>query len=274
MPSELEFKTGFIKNKMAAKIIAYITDAHLGQKIILDEEVGGRSKNMRYDNDAEENKNNLKLILDDVTSKGITEIIFGGDIGTKEANKWFFDTIYKFDFKLSIVLGNHDTYSEVIKYYRAGHSYHKELNYTREDDYFRYIYLDSSSNALSPVQFDWLKQELNSTKKIILFIHHPVLEIRNPLDKVGAALKGRDEIRNILLALQNEIIIFCGHYHMTDELTDGNIRQYSSPASSYQIRKLSEMIEIDSSTFGYRLIQIDDNQMNTEVKLFQKLNLL
>ena len=259
---------------MAAKIIAYITDAHLGQKIIVEEEVGGRSKNMRYDNEAEENKDNLKLILDDVTSKGITDIIFGGDIGTKEANKWFFDTIYKFDFKLSMVLGNHDTYSEVIKYYRAGHSYPKELNYSREDDDFKYIYLDSSSNAVSPVQFDWLKQELNCTKKIILFIHHPILEIRTPLDQFGAALKGREKIKDLLLALQKEIVIFCGHYHMTDELTEGNIRQYSSPACSYQIRKLSENIEIDSSTFGYRLIQFDGNQIYTDVKLFQKLNLL
>ncbi|MGY0036770.1 metallophosphoesterase family protein [Pedobacter sp. NJ-S-72] len=207
------------------------------------------------------------LILNDITNQGITEIIFGGDIGTKEANQWFFDTIYKFNFKLFMVLGNHDTYSEVSKYYSADH-HHNELNYSCEDDYFKYIYLDSSSNSISPAQFNWLRQELDCNKKIILFIHHPVLEIRTPLDKVGAALIGREEIKNVLLTFKNEIIIFCGHYHMTDELEEGKIRQYSSPAGSYQIQKRSEIIEIDNLTFGYRLINIDGNQINTSVKLF------
>jgi Icc protein len=254
---------------MAAKTIAYITDAHLGQKIILEDDIEGRSRNMRYDNNAEENKDNLKRILDGIAGKGITDIIFGGDIGTKEANKLFFDMIYKFGFKLLMVLGNHDTYSEVNKYYRADRGNHNELHYSREDDYFKYIYLDSSSNSISPVQFNWLKQELDSEKKIVIFIHHPVLEIKTPLDKIGAALKGREEIKNVLLTFKKEIIIFCGHYHMIDELTEGNIRQYSSPACSYQIQKLSEMIEIDNSTFGYRLINIEGNRINTEVKLFR-----
>lgn len=270
---------------MAAKTIAYLTDAHLGQKIILDKETG----HMRYVENIEEHKDKLKFILEDIRSVGITEIIFGGDIGTQKANQWFFETIDEFNFKLLMVLGNHDTYSQINQYYKQD-QYHthpdksgdesgnkqdaktgNELNYAYEEGGFKFIYLDSSSNAVSRAQLNWLGQELNTDKEILLFIHHPVLEIKTPLDKIGAALKGRDEIKSLLSGLQKEVLVFCGHYHMTDELTAGNIRQYSSPACSYQIEKLSEKIEIDTLTFGYRLITINGNQMETAVKLFKAL---
>lgn len=277
---------------MAIQTIAYLTDAHLGQKIILDEETG----HMRYVENTEEHKDNLKFILEDIRSVGITEIIFGGDIGTQEANQWFFETMDEFNFKLLMVLGNHDTYSQVDRYYKPVNQDYKkdqyhthpdkygdesgnkqdakpgnELNYAYEEGNFKFIYLDSSSNSFSPAQLNWLGQELNTDKKILLFIHHPVLEIKTPLDKIGAALKGRDEIKLLLSALQEEVLVFCGHYHMTDELTAGSIRQYSSPACSYQIVKLSEKIEIDTLTFGYRLITINGNHIETAVKLFKTL---
>ncbi|MGY0036771.1 hypothetical protein [Pedobacter sp. NJ-S-72] len=41
-----------------AKTIAYITDTHLGQKIILEEGIKGGARNIRYDNDIAENAEN------------------------------------------------------------------------------------------------------------------------------------------------------------------------------------------------------------------------
>lgn len=266
---------------MAVKTIAYLTDAHLDQKIILDQQTGA----MRYAQQTGEHRDQLKFILEDITRKGIDEIIFGGDIGTQEANQWFFNTIDEFNFKLLMVLGNHDTYQQVSQYYQHeyGNQYpdehrnqyldkhRKELNYAYEEGQFKFIYLDSSSNAISDAQLNWFRKELVTDKEILLFIHHPVLEIKTPLDKIGAALNGRDEIRRILSEAQKDSIVFCGHYHMTDELVEGNIRQYSSPACSYQIEKLSEKIEIDTLTFGYRLITINGRKLSTEVKLFKSL---
>ena len=58
--------------------IAYITDIHLDEKFPLDTGVDTRE--------------NWKIILNDISSRGINEIIFGGDIGEKTANKWFFES--------------------------------------------------------------------------------------------------------------------------------------------------------------------------------------
>ncbi len=249
------------------KTIAYVTDAHIGQKIVL----GGKAESgkMHYLSEPEEHKDNLKLVLDDIAKRGITEVVFGGDIGTQYANEWLFNLMVKYGFKLRMVLGNHDTFSEVSKHYISPSS-DDELKYSYDEGPFKYIYLDSSSNSISDNQLRWLQQELNTEKRVILFLHHPVLEIDTPLDRAGAALNARDKIRDALLQSKREIVIFCGHYHMEDDATDGNIRQFLTPAASYQIEKLSDEIALDEQAFGYRLIKINGSELSTEVVLFRK----
>jgi 3',5'-cyclic-AMP phosphodiesterase len=249
------------------KTIAYVTDAHIGQKIVLSGKT--ESGKMHYLSEPEEHKDNLKLVLDNIVKRGITEVVFGGDIGTKDSNEWFFDLIGKYNFKLQMVLGNHDSFSEVSKHYSSPGS-DVELKYAHEDGYFKYIYLDSSSNFISDNQFRWLQQQLNTEKRVILFLHHPVLEIDTPLDRAGAALNARDKILDALLQAKRETVIFCGHYHMDDDAIDGNIRQFLTPAASYQIEKLSGEIAIDEQTFGYRLIEFNGSELSNEVILFRK----
>ena len=249
---------------MNTKIVAYLTDAHLGQKVVFDGVTG--SNKMSYHFEPDEHKNNLKSIFDDITKRGITEIVFGGDIGNVETIKWFFDQINTYRFNLSNVLGNHDTFAEVVKYHKndlvQGEN---EMNYTHEDAYIKYIYLDSSANTVSITQQNWLKEELNTSKKIMLFIHHPVLDIDTPLDKIGAALKGKDQLKNLLQGSGKNITIFCGHYHMEDEKTDKNIRQFLTPAASYQIDKRAEIVIVNQKTFGYRLIEINKDLVTSQV---------
>lgn len=251
------------------KRIAYVTDAHLGQKIVL----GGKTESgkMHYLREPQEHKDNLKLILDDIASRGIREVVFGGDIGTNDADVWFFELIRKYEFDLRMVLGNHDTFAEVSKHYsNQWIDDSQELKYAYEDGALKYIYLDSSSNVVGEVQFRWLQEELKTEKTVILFLHHPVLEIDTPLDRAGAALNGRDKIRGALLKAEGEVHIFCGHYHMNDEAVHGNIRQFLTPAAAYQIEKCTEEIAIDERTFGYRLINIDGSDISTELVMFQR----
>ncbi|MHA7058185.1 metallophosphoesterase [Aquimarina sp. M1] len=100
------------------KRVAYITDIHL------DEEF---PKILGVDS-----RNNWKAILKDIDSKDITEIIYGGDIGKKSSNSWFFDSLKKYN--LSITLGNHDVFSEAIKYYKNGtDTTVSELFYSQEN---------------------------------------------------------------------------------------------------------------------------------------------
>jgi 3',5'-cyclic-AMP phosphodiesterase len=230
---------------MTRKVLAHITDAHLGQKILLSG-IPGANNNMSYVNEPEAHKHRLKVVLNDVASREIPHVVFGGDIGTREANKWFFDAIGEYKFRLQMVLGNHGTLAEVSKHYDTENlDPNHELYYVHEDSQVKHIFLDTSSNRVSRNQVDWLKQEIDTQKKTILFVHHPILRIETPVDKLGAALNGRDQLRDVLKESEREVTIFCGHYHMQDEVVHENIRQFVTPAVSYQIKKRAETIEID-----------------------------
>ena len=82
------------------------------------------------------------------------------------------------------------------------------------------------------------------------------------------ALKGRNKIKTELLNLENDVTIFCGHYHFEDERNNGNIRQYITPASSYPIEKIPNEIKVSNDTFGYRIIEFYKKEINSDLIMF------
>lgn len=235
------------------KRIAYITDLHLDEDLSLEKGVDARE--------------NCKRILKDAVSRNITEIICGGDIGAKESYPWFFDLMK--DFKLDLTPGNHDQNSELVQYYDKNKLTNTgELYYTYEDQHYKYIFLDSSSEEISEQQFQWLISEIKTGRRIVIFIHHPVLAINTAIDQ-KYPLGGRERIKDALQTCSNEISIFCGHYHMYDEQKDQNLKQMVTPAVSFQIDKNAGSIEIVTGSFGYRIITFGHDQITTEVLLYK-----
>lgn len=236
------------------KRIAHITDLHLDEAFTRDNGADARK--------------NWERIIEDIVEKGITNVVFGGDIGSPDSNGWFFDQAMKKGINLKLVLGNHDLYSHAINYFQTGHNDREELYYSEDDDPdFRYIYLDTSLQAISQVQLEWLQQELKTPKKILLFLHHPVLQTGTTPQK-EYPLKGSEAIKSALLDVKNEVYIFCGHLHLIDERTEANITQYVSPAASYQLSKQSETTQLDTIRFGYRIIELEKSGLTSEVILF------
>jgi len=242
------------------KRIAHITDIHL-------------EEDFSKENNVEPKKNWLK-ILKDLKEKGIEQIVFGGDIGSAEAHKWFFESVKDFtgDFanNFSLVLGNHDTYKETNKHFKiATNGSDSELYYTREDERYKYIFLDTSTSKFSKEQQAWLELELNTEKKIIIFMHHPVLETGFAVD-IKYPLEGKEIVREILHKSEKEINIFCGHLHFQDVRTDKNVTQYVSFASCFQSLKITEEVVIDNGFFGYRIIEFGE-EIKTSLVCFDKL---
>lgn len=232
------------------KQIAFLTDVHLNEQFPLDHNV----------NPGE----NLKRVRRDVSERNIEEIIFGGDIGDASSHPGFFDMLKPY--KLKLILGNHDQFKEVKKYFNPNPD-RAELYYTSEDAYFKCIYLDSSSEEVSHEQLEWLKTELITDKKLILFIHHPIVEIDSPIDKLYP-LKNRDRIKSVLTDVEKDILLFCGHYHMNDERTFRNVKQYTNHAISFQIVKNAEDLQIDNQNFGYTILKFEADTIETETVHF------
>jgi 3',5'-cyclic AMP phosphodiesterase CpdA len=227
------------------KRIAFLTDIHLDEKLPFDHHV--------------DPGNNLKRVLSDLSSRGIKEIVFGGDIGEATSHLEFFKTLKPYSLKL--ILGNHDKLEEVRAHYRQ-EGMKDQLYYSYEEDNFKYVFLDSSSEEVSTTQLKWLAEELKASKKMILFIHHPVLPINTPADK-HYPLKNREEVKQVLLACEKEVSLFCGHYHMNDECTYRNIKQFTTQSLCFQLVKSADRLEFDHLKFGYRIITIDNETVET-----------
>ncbi|GAB5527877.1 MAG: hypothetical protein Roseis2KO_57490 [Roseivirga sp.] len=228
------------------RTIAHITDVHLHEAFPLEQEIDPRA--------------NWNRMLAYLKERGIEEVVFGGDIGAETAHTFFFESLN--NFKVNIVLGNHDL-GELARISAAGKDGHY---YLFEDENYRYLVLDSSADRLYKQQVEWLRQAAKTDKKIILFIHHPILEVPCYVD-AKYPMKNREVIRKILFDTNLEVTVFCGHYHLEDERTEQNIRQLVTPAISYQMVKSHKKL-VDNSVFGGRIIHISPDSIDTEVVMF------
>ena len=234
------------------KRIAFITDIHLDEQFPLDNNVNPRD--------------NFEKVLADIEKKKINEIVFGGDIGEATAHRYFFDKLKNYSFHL--ILGNHDKFENAKQHFYKGIS-NEELYYKAVDENYQYIFLDTSKDKLSKNQLKWLQVELTEKKKLILFIHHPVLEIVTQADK-AYPLKNRNELQSILFNFKNTVTIFCGHYHMNDEQEFKNVKQYTTQSLSFQLKRNITEIEVDNRNFGYRIIEFRNAEIQTEIINFKQ----
>ena len=236
------------------KKIAFVTDLHLDEQSLIDKGINSRE--------------NWELILADIKSRKIDKVIIGGDIGSPSAHKYFFDSLKQFSDDFKVILGNHDSYNEIKKYFTNYQADGEELFYNYSDNFFDYYFLDTSFEKISTKQMLKLREKLRSNNlNPIIYIHHPVLKVNAPID-LKYPLHNRDELKDILLDYKKEIIIFCGHYHLEDESTYKNIKQIITPACSYQTIKDADQIELDTKKFGYRIINFSDEECTSECIFF------
>lgn len=234
------------------KIIAQITDTHIDDPIMSERGANARA--------------NLEAVLQDISKRDVDELVFTGDIG-ETAFEWFFERLGNFKPGFKILLGNHDNFAEAVKYYKnSAYAGTNELYYSIDSDNTRYIYLDSSAAKISQRQLEWLSNKLKTDKRIIVFIHHPILAVNTGIDAIYP-LRDRDRINELLQQCTQEVTVFCGHYHMPDKRTDRNVTQYVTPAVSFQLKKESKGIDITTDSFGYRLINITSTGVETRLIL-------
>ncbi len=233
------------------KRIAHITDTHIDDPTALKRGINPRQ--------------NLEAILEHIADNAIDEIVFTGDIGIEGTYQWVFNKLEQYKPGYKIVLGNHDNLNKALLHYHTTKpASEKELYYTLEDDVYKYIYMDSSSSAISENQLQWLEAEATTLKKVVVFIHHPVLGFETGMDTIYP-LVNRDRVNDILQLCKQDVTVFCGHYHMPDKRTVGKITQYITPAVSFQVKKSSPVIDINVASFGYRIITLSSDSIKTKL---------
>ena len=236
--------------------IAHITDLHLDEAFPKKHNVQARKR--------------FEKVLDDIRNERIQEVICTGDIGEGEGIAYFFEQLAGFDLK--VTLGNHDALNTTVPYFGSNTVCPgQKLYYSIQRDAHQCIYLDSSPGLIDAVQLNWLGKALDTTHPILIFMHHPVLGLDLKVDEIGK-LQNRVELKALLTRVAQQVTIFCGHYHLESSLQHQNIRQYITPAVSYQIEKHKDCIEIDAYRFGYRIIRIEQGQVSSKIRELSNAN--
>ncbi|WP_422359381.1 metallophosphoesterase family protein [Reichenbachiella sp.] len=231
--------------------IALVTDLHAEESWVSDEGVSSWE--------------NWKVILNDILSKDINQMIFLGDIGAPSAHQQFLDSLNQSGLDYKVILGNHENFDEVIKTKRpAAIAERKEWYWSEENNGFKSIYLDTSTDAISRTQLDWLEAELQTDQTTLLFVHHPIL-LTNTTPHLEFPLKGDEQVLDLLQSRSQPIHIFCGHLHLDDHQTTGHIQQTITPSASIQIKRHSEKAEVENIGFAYRVLEFKENQITSEV---------
>lgn len=232
--------------------IAFITDLHLGEK--------GPAKK------GADQLKNWQRVLADLRARNIQNIIFGGDLGESKDIEGLFSDVESF--QVDVILGNHDTYSKIKKYYAAGED-DDELFYAKTIGTYHCIFLDTSSYKLSHKQQAFLKLQLELAEKPVVFIHHPVVNIGTWMDR-NHPLKNREEVKAIIQDCLKEVSMFSGHYHLSHNVVEGNIIQVIAPAVSYQILYNPAANVSDVSQFGYLILDFSGAELKVEKIILEK----
>ncbi|NML39845.1 metallophosphoesterase [Chitinophaga sp. G-6-1-13] len=234
---------------------AFVTDTHLDDAFTRSHQVPARE--------------DLILLLQEIAGKGIREVVIGGDIGEPSSHSFLFDALKQHTPDYKVILGNFDKLEDVRQHYHPPGLVDGTMCYSEDRDGFRYIFLDSSSEVLYDAQLQWLEQELKTAGKVLLFVHHPVVEIPVLVDGLQP-LQGREKIKALLLKHPHAVYVFCGHLHITDQRQEQNIHQTVTPATSAQFIKEAAGLEIDLSYFGYSIITLTGDTVTTEIVRWER----
>ena len=234
-------------------VIAQITDTHFGDPTALSRGIDPTA--------------NLDAVLKDAAGMGATRIIFTGDVAVGGDPAAVFSRLGAFDPEFDIVLGNHDEAHAIAPLY-ARHlpNTEGELYYAYDEGDYRYLFMDSSAGMIGGAQLNWLNGHMDCGKPVILYIHHPLVDIKTGMDRVYP-LKNRDQVKQILRLLKKPVTVFCGHYPMPDARREYNITQFVTPAVSFQVEKGEPEVAIHARHFGYRLIEIEKGSIKSVLRI-------
>jgi Icc protein len=164
-----------------------------------------------------------------------------------------------------IIGGNHDDvhllaevfdYQKFLKGSELFYSIHKGI-----------ILLDTIKGFCSSEQLKWFEETLKSITEPnpIIFMHHPPFKAGVPHMDGKYAFEQSEIFHKICRKIDKPVTVFCGHYHNEISMIKGNVNVFITPSTYLQIGKKTEAFEIDHYIPGFRIIDICDNNLKTNV---------
>lgn len=243
---------------MKALNIIQITDFHIGYE-----------NEKPYDVDV---RGNVIKIVNDLKRHQFDYLVITGDICFRESNDdtyvWIKSLLTEFEGKYIILPGNHDNAKQI------GTIFHQDIEINNNELYFSkslnghtILFLDSSQGYFSIQQLEWLQNQLNSNYGIItIFMHHPPILAGVPHMDSKWLFHSIDDVQRLFSKSNNQINVFCGHYHIEKTIRNHNCTVYITPSTFFNLSDKTEEFQIDNYLVGWREITINENSIYTSVK--------
>lgn len=218
-------------------------------------------------------KKQFSLLIDKLTHECADLLVISGDLayshGTEGIYSYIHSKLKLLKIPFLIIPGNHDSPMLLRKFFAIKSEDEEQIFFTYKTEYDELIFLDSSDNQISEKQILWLKSKLNaSSGRVIIFVHHPVIDTGVKYMDAKNAMKNNIEIENILVASQKNVLVFCGHFHSDTTVVKNNIIQYLCPSNYYQISPVPNFLEVENASTGYRIIELSDESIMSRIRFF------
>ena len=190
--------------------------------------------------------------------------------GDTDVYKWIKHKLDEVSIPYFVLSGNHDDPTLIADVFGLKHDLKDdELYYSRQLGAYKVLFLDSTPGTLSGTQLTWLEKELRiaSNTPQLIFIHHPpVLAGVSYMDMHYPMVESsRLQLSNICRNSQNDIHLFCGHYHSARTITTAFSTIYITPSSYVQIDPFSVSFKPEHTIPGYRIIDVSEQSVRSAV---------
>jgi len=182
------------------------------------------------------------------------------------------ETLATLSCPVHLMIGNHD---DRTAFHRVmGHvpqSPDASHYYSFDHGGYHFVALDTQEPGkpggwVDPTQLAWLREDLAAhagTPTFAFTHHHPWplgidwMDVQN--------LRNGEDVVQLLRAHGNVQRIFCGHVHQDQEVQRDGLTLLSTPATCFQVSKVSREPAIFRGPPGFRLVTVDEHGFSSKV---------
>ena len=202
---------------------------------------------------------NFTAILKRIKEVKPDHVVLSGDLCFRDAQRdiyeWIRQTLIEADINPYIIPGNHDDNTILAEVFELELT-DGELFYNVGIGDVNCLFLDTGPAVMSDNQYAWLKEQLGSGQRSMIFMHHPPVECGTPFMDKNHAFRQMDLFADAVRGFKGPLHIFCGHYHCDRVIDHGNLSVAITPSTFFQINGDLDEFGIDHYRVGYRMIEI------------------
>jgi Icc-related predicted phosphoesterase len=204
--------------------------------------------------------------------------------GTKKELRLILNSLNELPYPVFHTLGNHEldvmNISELKKMFKI-----KSWSYISDFEDYRMIFLNGfdrkstktdgrrpsriSGGSISIKQLNWFKRMLKTSKKVIVFTHKPLIDVKlkkNPIlleaPERYRQIENPSEILNLIKNSKNVIVVFQGHLHQNSIISINGV-PFINIQAFCQNKKYVGGSKSDKS---YAIIKISDKKIMINIK--------